>query len=128
MAKIFKDTIFLERELESYKIELTLKPDFNLVDGFKMLDRGNRGSLNSTDIIDNLNLIGVREVTQNDVYLLFRRYDPKSSGRLSYKEFCNIVTPLCKEYTSLLNGRADFYSTKAINQNDYFNAETRQEI
>ena len=38
VAKIFKDTIFLERELESAKIELTLKPDFNLLDAFRMLD------------------------------------------------------------------------------------------
>ncbi len=30
--------IFLERELESAKIELTLKNDFNLLDAFKMFD------------------------------------------------------------------------------------------
>ena len=38
VAKIFKDSIFLERELESAKIELSLKPDFNLLDMFRMLD------------------------------------------------------------------------------------------
>jgi hypothetical protein len=30
--------IFLEREFESAKIELTLKNDFNLLDAFKMFD------------------------------------------------------------------------------------------
>lgn len=38
VAKIFKDTIFLERELESAKIEVALKPDFNLLDLFRLLD------------------------------------------------------------------------------------------
>ena len=39
--KMFKDIIFLERELESAKIELTLKPDFNLLDAFKTIDFNN---------------------------------------------------------------------------------------
>ena len=43
MAKIFKDTIFMERELESSKIQLCLKPDFNLRDAFRMIDMENRG-------------------------------------------------------------------------------------
>ena len=38
------------------------------------------------------------------------------------------MTPLCKEYSSLLNGRHDFYSTKAIHPRDYFNIETRDDI
>lgn len=37
-AKILKDNIFLERELESAKIEVALKPDFNLLDCFKIFD------------------------------------------------------------------------------------------
>lgn len=37
-SKLLKEIIFLERELESAKIELTLKPDFNLLDAFRMID------------------------------------------------------------------------------------------
>ena len=89
VAKVFKDTIFLERELESAKIELTLKPDFNLVDGFKMLDTSNKGHLTSSDLIDSLvNILGVREVTNDDIYLLLRRYDVKSTGKIYFKEYC----------------------------------------
>ena len=42
---MFKDIIFLERELEAAKIELTLKPDFNLLDAFKMVDVAGQGSV-----------------------------------------------------------------------------------
>jgi hypothetical protein len=38
IAKVWKDTIFLERELESSKIELCLKPDFNLPDATRLLN------------------------------------------------------------------------------------------
>lgn len=46
VAKIFKDSIFLERELESAKIEVALKPDFNLMDLFRMLDPSQKGYFN----------------------------------------------------------------------------------
>ena len=36
--KMIKDIIFLEREQETMKIELALKPDFNLLDAFKTID------------------------------------------------------------------------------------------
>ncbi len=36
--KMLKEIIFMERELESAKIELSLKPDFNLLDAFKVID------------------------------------------------------------------------------------------
>ncbi len=40
---MLKEIIFIERELESAKIELSLKPDFNMLDGFKMIDMQNKG-------------------------------------------------------------------------------------
>jgi hypothetical protein len=40
---MLKEIIFIERELESAKIELSLKPDFNLLDAFKIIDMENKG-------------------------------------------------------------------------------------
>lgn len=40
----------MERELESAKIELCLKPDFNMGDAWKMIDRQNRGYISSEDL------------------------------------------------------------------------------
>lgn len=37
-VRALKDIVFAEREVESAKIELALKSDFNIVDAFKMLD------------------------------------------------------------------------------------------
>ena len=54
VAKIFKDSIFLERELESAKIEVSLKPDFNLLDLFRMLDPYAKGFIQAGDLLDNL--------------------------------------------------------------------------
>jgi len=40
---MLKEIIFMERELESAKVELSLKPDFNLLDAFKIIDVENKG-------------------------------------------------------------------------------------
>jgi hypothetical protein len=42
---VLKDNIFLERELESAKIEAALKPDFNLLDAFKIFDTRGTGNI-----------------------------------------------------------------------------------
>lgn len=38
LANTFKEIIFIERDIESAKIDLALKSDFNLVDGFRIFD------------------------------------------------------------------------------------------
>ena len=43
--KALKEIIFSEREVESTKIELALKSDFNVIDAFKMLDARGSGAL-----------------------------------------------------------------------------------
>jgi hypothetical protein len=44
--RMLKEIIFMERELESAKIELSLKPDFNLLDAFKIIDIDSKGYVN----------------------------------------------------------------------------------
>ena len=75
-AKVLKDNIFLERELEGAKIEAALKPDFNLLDAFKVFDPRGSGNISVQDVIMALReSIGFSEFTHDDVYLLFRRND-----------------------------------------------------
>ena len=100
--KLLKDIIFLERELESCKIELSLKPDFNLLDAFKMLDTSNLGYLSFTELSSRLSMtfdldtIGIQGL--EGMQLLFDRYDTTKDQRLSLAEFCRAFTPLTSEY------------------------------
>lgn len=54
VAKLFKDTIYLERELESAKIDLSLKPDFNLKDCYQLFDPQGKGYLTAYDLTKSL--------------------------------------------------------------------------
>ena len=114
-AKVLKDNIFLERELESAKIELALKPDFNLLDAFKIYDTRGTGNVSVQDIISALREnLTFAEFTHDDVYLLFRRHDANTDGKLNFTEFSNVLLPVSKEYSALLTDRPDFYMSRSI--------------
>lgn len=81
-----RDIISLERELESSKVALTLKPDFNLHDAFRIFDQNHDGRISVAEIRDGLAAIGVFP-TSEEVDLFFKRYDVSSDGRLDFNEF-----------------------------------------
>jgi hypothetical protein len=84
-SKILKDNIFLERELESARIETSLKPDFNLLDAFKIVDTKGIGNVTVQDITQSLKeVLNFNEFSHDDVYLLFRRFDKNQDGKLSF--------------------------------------------
>lgn len=69
----------MERELESAKIELSLKPDFNLLDAFKMIDLQNKGWVSFNELCDVLNrAFDIDTLSSGAIELLnlvFKRYD-----------------------------------------------------
>lgn len=114
-AKVLKDNIFLERELESARIEAALKNDFNLLDAFKIFDTRGTGNVSVQDIINSLReTLGFAQFTHDDVYLLFRRHDKNQDGKLNFTEFSNVLLPISKEYAALLTDRPDFYMSRQL--------------
>lgn len=84
-SKVLKDNIFLERELESQRIELALKTDFNLLDAFKIFDTKGVGNVSVQDVIMALReVFGFDKFAHDDVYLLFRRHDGNQDGKLNF--------------------------------------------
>ena len=48
--------MFVERDVEAAKIDLALRPDFNLVDAFKMFDVKCLGGFSKQDMMDGLRI------------------------------------------------------------------------
>lgn len=75
----------IEREVESAKIELALKSDFNLYDFFKCLDIRGNGILTQSDLKSGLERsFGFIDFNMDDVYLFFRRFDRAGSGTIDF--------------------------------------------
>ena len=82
-TKALKEIIFAEREVESAKIELALKSDFNIGDAFKMIDLRGTGAVSMQEMQDGLTQsLGFMDFSSDDLYLLFRRFDRHNCGSL----------------------------------------------
>jgi hypothetical protein len=54
LANCLKSIVFIERDIEAAKINLALKPDFNMMDAFRMFDIKALGSISLSDLMDGL--------------------------------------------------------------------------
>lgn len=76
----------LESDIENQKIDLYLKPDFNLIDLFRMFDVEAKGFVSFGEFRDGLAIFNLFPNTF-DAELLFARYDSLKEGVLRYSEF-----------------------------------------
>jgi len=81
-----KEQCNLEQEIETAKINLAHKPDFNLVDAFQVFDQPRYGQVDVHQLQAGLNAIGVYP-TFDECELIITRYDSSGDRRLSIAEF-----------------------------------------
>lgn len=118
----------MEDDLEKYRTDLSLKPDFNLLDLFRMFDIENKGYITFEEFRSGLYLFHLYP-GHEDALLLFTRYETVSKGILNYTDFCDIFCPKSEEYSSILRTRPSYYIHKPYYRvSEYFHPETRGEI
>jgi Ca2+-binding EF-hand superfamily protein len=119
-----------ERDLESAKIALAKRHDFNLYDAFRIFDPCSKGYVTLADLRDGLAAIGVYPTT-SDMELYIKRYDRFNERKIRFSDFCDSFTPTTDSYYSAaLNGRRSNYyaSNKFGARDDCFEAGTRVEF
>ena len=62
------------KQLETAKVDLALRSDFNLVDSFRMMDQNSKGWITATEVREKLCDLGMNP-SQEDIHLFMRRYD-----------------------------------------------------
>ena len=80
------DFLELDKVFENLKIEATVKEDFNLIDGFSLLDINGVGYITPTDLRAALFDLGIK-CNIDEIELVFQRYANSSEGVLKYSEF-----------------------------------------
>lgn len=128
MANSLKQIMFVEREVEAVKIELALRPDFNLVDAFRIFDIKIMGACSLQDLIDGLRRnLEISDLDIEAVQMFFHRFD-KSLGHISFNQFANAVLPFTHDYAKMVTERPDFYIRQGSDCREYFTRETRCEL
>ena len=122
-----RDFIALEREVESSKVALTLKPDFNLHDAFRIFDQCHYGAISVADLRDGLAAIGVFP-TSEETDLFFKRYDTSNDGRLSFNEFSQAFLAQDSYYSHMLNRRPSNHRHPLYRRDDCFYSDTQVEF
>ena len=122
-----RDFIALERELESAKVALTLKPDFNLHDAFRIFDQSHYGQISVADVRDGLAAIGVFP-TSEEADLFFKRYDADGSLRINFHEFSEAFLSQDSYYQHMLNRRPSNHRHPLYRRDDCFYSDTQVEF
>ena len=102
---IFVDIINIEKAAEFSKQELSLRPDFNIRDLFKLLDSQKRGGVNFNEFNKFLRMLDLGVGDQSLVSGLFERFDADQDLLLSLEELTEMLAPDKKQYRLLLNCR-----------------------
>lgn len=118
----------MEVDLENLKIDLSLKPDFNLIDLFRIFDITGKGFVTFEEFKLGLSVFHLFPTT-DDAFLLFSRYEASEPGVLKYSEFCDLFCPKTEEYNAALSNRSSYYIHKPYYRvTEYFHPETRVTI
>ena len=81
-----RDFIYHEKEIETAKICLIQKEDFNLTDAFQIFDTTRCGFVSKAEINKGFQSLGVYP-SQEELDYWFRRYDTDCNERIGFKEF-----------------------------------------
>ena len=78
-----------------------MRPEFNLIDAFRLLDPHGRGSVSKHDLAINLQRLGI-EPTNAELTVFMKRFDKDNDSMLRYSEFCEAFLPIDSFHASLL--------------------------
>eukprot|EP01016_Furgasonia_blochmanni_P006640 TRINITY_DN1266_c0_g1_i1.p1 TRINITY_DN1266_c0_g1~~TRINITY_DN1266_c0_g1_i1.p1 ORF type:complete len:641 (+),score=294.82 TRINITY_DN1266_c0_g1_i1:66-1988(+) len=104
-----KQQIDLDKQIESAKVDLALRSDFNLQDAFRYFDVSNRNAITRYELEEGLRRLGVY-ATVDELNLFFKRYDKASSGTLRYGDFSDALAPRSAAYNATVTSRGSNYS------------------
>lgn len=105
LVRTLKLQIDLDREIESTKNELALQTDFNLLQAFKRFDSKGTGSLGMQELSRAFSKLDLH-LSEDEVYVLMKRYDKSQENRVRYSDFCDIFTPRSEEFHHVLASRS----------------------
>ena len=89
---VLKTQLELERNMEQIKLKLSKRPDFNLIDAFRIFNVNSSGSASINDLVNGLHKMGM-SVSVEEMTLFMSRFDKDNDLKLRYSEFCQAFLP-----------------------------------
>ena len=122
-----KEVCNLEQEIETAKINLAHKPDFNLVDAFQVFDQPRYGQVDVHQLQAGLNAIGIYP-TFDECDILITRYDKSGDRRLNIAEFEQMFLAKDAYYGQMVARRPSNFVPRVVRRDDVFLPNTAFEF
>ena len=106
LFRVIKQMVFFEKEDQNAKETLSLCLDFSLNDAFRELDSDQSGALSTANMIEGVNRLLGFSPQEDEVELLMKRYGRRGERKLSYNDFCEMLTPSNPLYAGRLRQNA----------------------
>ena len=119
-----REIMNIENQIENYKIELSLRSDFNIEDAFKIFELNGRGIINEADLKYGLNLLDIY-ASDKDIKLIMRRADIRKNNLISYADFFDLIVPFEKNYRNMIENRLPSNFIPKYNKADVFMLSTK---
>lgn len=119
-----REYIRLELEVDESKSRIADAPDFNLMDGFQMLDKYSKGWVTAPELIEALGDLGAYP-HRDDVHLFVRRFDRDGDGRILYSDFCDAFRPFEESLAHALQRRPAYHINHGFCRTHFFSVDTR---
>lgn len=76
ITRLIKEIVYIEREIESAKIDLALMTDFNIGDAFRMFDVNNFGEVSKQNLTGGLKInLNFTDFHADDINRFFNKID-----------------------------------------------------
>ena len=99
-----KSLIDGETEIESLKVDLAIKPDFNCEDFFRLFEYEGEGYISPEDLNYGLNKLNLK-TNEYIINLLMKRFDLLKENKLNYGDFFDMIVSFQKSYRNLIEKR-----------------------
>ena len=99
-----KSLIDGETEIESLKVDLAIKPDFNCEDFFRLFEYEGEGYISPEDLNYGLNKLNLKS-NECVINLLMKRFDLLKENKLNYGDFFDMIVSFQKSYRNLIEKR-----------------------
>jgi len=116
----------LEAELETSKINLARKGDFNIHDSFVIFDINRDGLVDAVELREGLAAIGCH-VTLDECDVIIARYDTSGDHRLNQHEFSEALLAHDGHFNAMVARRPSNYVPRPIRADDCFHPNTQIE-
>ena len=93
-----------ESEIESHKVDLALKQDFNCEDFFRLFEFEGEGYISQEDLNNGLNILNIKS-NEHITNLLMNRFDLLKETKLNYGDFFDMIVSYQRSYRNEIEKR-----------------------